>query len=591
MLIDSLPVVGDRELTRDAAIRAGLWHIRKGLYATIAGARPSGTTALLEDIAVPVTDLGETCTALQSLFDEFGYDTAVIFGHAKDGNIHFLITEDFAAEGRLELYREFTERMVELVLGRGGTLKAEHGTGRIMAPFVRRQYGETLFDIMLEIKRAFDPLGTLNPGVVLTLDAELHLRNLKATSSVESEVDRCVECGYCEPGGPSRGVTTTPRQRIVVRRALTDARQRGDTALVSELEKEQRYQVIDTCAVDGMCETACPVRINTGDLVRRLRSEEAPAVARAGWKFAAKHWDALTTVASGAMTVARAVPSPLVVVPNTLARSVVDTDVLPLWSPELPGGGARRHRGGDIDPASTAVVFSACVGTMFGAVDDSPGVAIAFRNLLAKAGVVTSEPAGLRGLCCGTPWKSKGMLDGYGSMVESTISSLLEATDGGRLPVVCDNSSCTEGLVHALETYQHEHPGAAAQLRFIDAVDFVAEVVLDRIEITDRVGSVALHPTCSSTRLGSNTNLWIVADAVAESVTVPDDWGCCAFAGDRGLLHPELTASATHLESAELAAGTFDDHVSCNRTCEIGMTRATGEPYRQVLELLDEHAR
>ena len=294
MLIDSLPVVGDRELTRDAAIRAGLRHIRKGLYATIAGARPSGTTALLEDIAVPVTDLGETCTALQSLFDEFGYDTAVIFGHAKDGNIHFLITEDFAAEGRLELYREFTERMVELVLGRGGTLKAEHGTGRIMAPFVRRQYGETLFDIMLEIKRAFDPLGTLNPGVVLTLDAELHLRNLKATSSVESEVDRCVECGYCEPGGPSRGVTTTPRQRIVVRRALTDARQRGDTALVSELEKEQRYQVIDTCAVDGMCETACPVRINTGDLVRRLRSEEAPAVARAGWKFAAKHWDALT---------------------------------------------------------------------------------------------------------------------------------------------------------------------------------------------------------------------------------------------------------------------------------------------------------
>ena len=73
-----------------------------------------------------------------------------------------------------------------------------------------------------------------------------------------------------------------------------------------------------------------------------------------------------------------------------------------------------------------------------------------------------------------------------------------------------------------------------------------------------------------------NDSLREVAAAVAESVTVPDTWGCCGFAGDRGMLHPELTASATHAQAAELAEGTFDAFASCNRTCELGMTRATG---------------
>ena len=150
-------------LSTNAALRAALWHIRKGLYATIAGARPSGTTALLEDIAVPVARLSDTCAGLQRLFEVHGYGDAVIFGHAKDGNIHFLITEDFDDPASVVRYRAFTDDMVDLVLAAGGTLKAEHGTGKIMAPFVARQYGPELYAIMREIKRAFDPSGHPEP--------------------------------------------------------------------------------------------------------------------------------------------------------------------------------------------------------------------------------------------------------------------------------------------------------------------------------------------------------------------------------------------------------------------------------------------
>lgn len=575
-------------LSQDAKIRASLWHVRKGLYATIAGARPSGTTALLEDIAVPVARLSETCAGLTRLFEIHGYGDAVVFGHAKDGNVHFLINEDFDDPANLARYRAFTEDMVELVLGAGGTLKAEHGTGRIMAPFVERQYGPVLYRIMRDIKRAFDPAGILNPDTILTDDADLHLRNLKSTPTVEAEVDRCVECGYCEPVCPSKNLTTTPRQRIVVQRAIAEAELRGDTALAKELRREQQYEVVDTCAVDGMCQTACPVLINTGDLVRRLRSETVGAVESAVWNGAGKVWAPVTGIASVALSVASVVPAPLITGPNKAARAVVGKDTLPLWSKDLPKGG-RKRVSGTAGATVEAVYFQACVGTMFGPAEGGEGVAVAFQSLAEKAGIGLIRPAGIESLCCGTPWKSKGMLDGYHHMVAKTADALWAASDGGRLPVVCDNSSCSEGLVLALEKAIEKQPEYHS-LRIRDAVDFAAEYVLPRLHIDSTLESVVVHPTCSSTRAGSNPNLGTLANAVATDVTVPDDWGCCAFAGDRGMLHPELTASATAHESREVDASEFDAYVSCNRTCEIGMTRATGHPYQHIIEVLDQAA-
>lgn len=588
-LFAELPLTGPAVLTEDPALRGALWNVRKGLYATIAGARPSGTTALLEDIAVPVDRLSETCAGLTRLFGDHGYGGAVIFGHAKDGNVHFLITEDFENPAALARYRAFTEDMVDLVLGFGGTLKAEHGTGRIMAPFVERQYGPELYSMMLEIKRAFDPAGILNPDTILTTDPGLHLRDLKTTPTVEAEVDRCVECGYCEPVCPSKDLTTTPRQRIVVSRAIAEAERGGDHALAKELRDAQEYEVIDTCAVDGMCQTACPVLINTGDLVRRLRSERVGALERGVWNAVGKAWGPVTRVASAALSVAAAVQPSVITLPNHAARALLGKDTVPLWSPDLPAGGAKRTGGVVQAPTMDAVYFRACVGTMFGPAEGGDGVAFAFESLARKAGIGLVMPREAAKLCCGTPWKSKGIAAGYSDMIARTIEMLWAASGGGTLPVVCDNSSCSEGLVLALGEVVEARPEYAS-MRILDAVDFAAERILPRLSVAERLGSVVVHPTCSSTRAGSNPNLAVLAAAVADETVVPDAWGCCGFAGDRGMLHPELTASATASEAAEVAERGFDAYASCNRTCELGMTRATGHQYQHILELLDRVA-
>ncbi|RZT86799.1 D-lactate dehydrogenase [Pseudonocardia sediminis] len=584
-VLDTLPLVGAGSLTSEPATRAGYWHIRKGLYAMVAGARPQGTTALLEDVVVPVPELLPTCVELTSMFDRHDYRDCVIFGHAKDGNIHFMLTERLGDGAPLDRFARFTDEMVELVLGHGGSLKAEHGTGRMMAPFVRRQYGDELYDVMREIKRLCDPRGLLNPGVVLTDEPEGHLQHLKSSPPVEDEVDRCVECGFCEPVCPSRDLTTTPRQRIVLRRETERARRDGDTALVEQLEREYAYDGIDTCAADGMCQTACPVLINTGDLVTRLRAEQAGTLASKGWTVAAKHWDATTRAAAAALSTATFLPDPVVTRANAVARRADDT--LPLWSPELPAGGRRR----DVPAAPTApvaVLFSSCTGTMFGAATEGPGATAAFRTLCERAGVPVTTPSAMPSLCCGTPWKSKGMSRGYDEMSSRVLPALWEATRSGSLPVVGDASSCTEGLRLMIE----KGPERYRSLRVVDAVAFVAEHVLPRLTVSDPVGPVALHPTCSATRLGVAGALRDVTAAVASSVTVPDEWGCCGFAGDRGLLHPELTESATARQAAELdRRGPFDAHVSCNRTCELGMTRATGRPYENVLELVERATR
>jgi D-lactate dehydrogenase len=588
-VLADLPLTAAAALTADARTRAGLWHMRKGLYATVAGARPSGTTALLEDVVVPVARLLDTCTGLTELFERHDYRDSVIFGHAKDGNIHFMLTEDFGVRDDLNRYRRFTEDMVELVLGQGGSLKAEHGTGRIMAPFVRRQYGDELYEVMREVKRLCDPTNLLNPGVVIDDDPEAHLRHLKVTPRVEEEVDRCVECGFCEPVCPSKDLTTTPRQRIALRRALTRAREDGDTSLAADLERAQEYDVVDTCAVDGMCQTACPVSINTGDLVRRLRRQSAGTVEQRLWAGAARHWDAATAAASVSLSTAAALPSPLVTAATRLGRAIAGDDRVPQWTPDLPRGGPRRLRGRVGEPApggSAAVLFAACVGTMFGPAAGGRGVTAAFRTLCDRAGVDLVLPPGLPSLCCGTPWKSKGMVTGYAVMRGQVLPALWEASRGGELPVVCDASSCTEGLHEMLRTAAGDD--RARHMRVVDAVTFVRERVIGRLRPRQRLRSIVVHPTCSSTRSGTTADILAVAAAVADEVVVPPDWGCCAFAGDRGLLHPELTASATAAEAADLDGEVHDAYVSSNRTCELGMTRATGREYRHVLEVVAE---
>lgn len=587
-VLDSLELHSPAVLSPDAANRAAAWNFRKGLYASVAGARPSGTTALLEDVAVPVEELASTCASLQGLFDRHGYGDSVIFGHAKDGNIHFMLTDRFEGEQALDRYTGFTDDMVDLVLGVGGNLKAEHGTGRAMAPYVRRQYGDELYGVMQELKRACDPAGTMNPGVILDEDPHAHTRNLKLPEPVEDEVDRCVECGYCEPVCPSRDLTLTPRQRIVVRRAEAAARRRGDQEFLDSLARDYDYDGLQTCSVDGMCQTACPVDINTGDLVRRLRREQVSPIADAGWDVAARTWGPVTRAGAAALSTARKLPTPVVRGATTAARTVAGAENVPEYEGRLPAGGSPRHRLRGVfgAPASAAevsgVYLPACVNGMFGPEDGSIGVTEAFRRLLERADRALVVPGSVGSLCCGTPWSSKGLAGGHETMSGRVIEAVLRATDAGRLPVVSDATSCTQGFAEILA-----HSG----VEVVDAVTFTARELLGRLRVTGRRDELTLHPTCSSHHLGIDADLVTVAEAAAGTVHVPAAWGCCGFAGDRGMLHPELTATATAPEAAEVRRLDADAHVSLNRTCEVGMTRATDQPYTHVLEALEQATR
>ncbi|SDB86658.1 D-lactate dehydrogenase [Raineyella antarctica] len=585
-LTDRLPLAVPFGMAQDARRAAELWTVRKGLYAAIAGHRPSGTTALLEDVVVPVGALGQTCSELAELFVKHGYEESVIFGHAKDGNIHFMLNEQFEGGRSTARYEEFTDDMVDVVLGHQGSLKAEHGTGRIMAPFVARQYGQELYEVMVGVKQLCDPDGVLNPGVVLSQFPRSYVQDLKASPTVEEEVDRCVECGYCEPICPSRDLTLTPRKRIALRREIVAAQQAGNTSLADELTQAYRYQGIETCAVDGLCSVTCPLDINTGDLVRRLRAEGHGNAAQAAWDALARNWGGLTAVGGIAMNIAAAVP-PLATAATDVGRAVVGTDNLQRWTKDLPRGGQRRKPRHSDEAA--AVWFPACIHTLFGAAEGGPGVGPAIDALLARTGTTVDIPEGINGLCCGTPWSSKGFTRGHATMRDKALPILWEATDRGRLPVVVDGASCTEGVLK----FQHKDPDQRYDdLRIIDAVEFVADQLLDDLVVTRPYDTVVLHNTCSMTQLGLNAAARAIAEKIATSVIVPVATGCCAFAGDRGMLHPELTASATRAEATEVGARTGNSsgrtaYASANRTCEVGMSRATGQTYHHILELLD----
>ncbi|TDE94802.1 FAD-binding oxidoreductase [Occultella glacieicola] len=616
-VIRGLDLSAPAALTRDATERAGLWAVRKGLYATVAGARPPGTTNLLEDVAVPAAVLTETVRGLGALLARHGYHDAVTFGHARDANLHFMINPRLDDPREVATYEAFTEDLVDLILGANGTLKAEHGTGRIMSAYVRRQYGDELYEVMAELKRLCDPRGILNPGVVLDDDPRAHLENLKTVMEVDRAVDSCVECGFCEPGCPSRNTTTTPRQRIILMREIAAA----GPERRAELEAAFDYDAVQTCAADSLCVTACPVRIDTGKVMKSFRAAGHGRTAQRAGAAATGAWGPATTGLRLGLGLAGALPSAFLAGATSAARTVLPHELVPQLGADLPGPGAARsglaelpavvapppaHPSGAGDggrsvaesPDVDLVFFPSCTGAMFGPEGGGEGAAAAFLTLCGRAGLRAVLPDGVDGLCCGTPWESKGFVDGQAAMAARVFDGVWAATDDGRRPLVCDASSCT----HGLDTLAaHLDPMRAARwdtLRVLDTVTYVRREVLPRLDVpTDqRLSRLAVHPTCSTVHLGATDDLVVVAGAVARDVRVPDTWGCCGFAGDRGLLHPELTAGATEAEAAELAEleatdGPFAAHASCNRTCEMGMTRATGRPYRHVLELLEEVSR
>lgn len=565
----------------NAASESRIWRARKGLYALVAGARPQGTSALLEDVAVPMHRLAQTCSGLSNLLEEFHYRDSIMFGHARDGNLHFLLSENFASSSGLDRYARFTERLVDLVLDNGGTLKAEHGTGRVRAPYLERQYGPELLSVMVDVKRLIDPHGILNPDEIVSQDPTIHLKDLKTTPPVEEVVDRCVDCGFCEPVCPSRKFTTTPRQRIAIRRAMSLARESGNTELLEALEAQSSHEVVDSCAVDGMCSTVCPLGINTGTLVEQLRQERSSKAEQRLGVWGANHWGLTTALVSFGITVSQRIPR-LTSRLATKARLVTSSSKIPLVDEDLPRGGHRRRSARADNP--DIIYLPSCMNTLFSAPENSMGVNRAFLALCREAGISVRIPIGIDDLCCGTPWKSKGLDRGYRRMREAVCSAMVRETRRGEVPFVTDASSCTEGFIKSLEGF---HLPPDRNIRVFDVVSFTVNELMPRLPKVERkFDSLALHPTCSIIRLGLEQDLKNLASEVAHATITPHAWGCCAFAGDRGLLVPGLTQSATEAQAQQIESEQSQIHASCNQTCEIGMSLATGATYGHIIEYL-----
>jgi len=526
-----------------------------------------------------------------------GYPDAIIFGHALEGNLHFVFTQDFNAESEVDRYRRFMAALCPMVVEKyDGSLKAEHGTGVNMAPFVELEWGKPATELMWEIKRLADPEGLLGPGVILNRDPACHLENLKTTPEVEEAVNTCVECGFCEPVCPSRDLTTTPRQRIVLRREM--ARQPEGSPVLEALLDEYEYDGLRTCAADGTCALACPLAIDTGSLVKDLRARQRTHRAEAGAAKLASSYAGAEASARRALAAGHRAAwlggDGLAAGLSGAARAAAGPELVPAWVPPMPPPAdvalPLTSREG-----AAAVYLPACINRIFGTARTGkgpPSLPDALVEVSARAGLPLWIPPDAPGHCCGTPWSSKGYRDGHAVVVQRTVTALWEWSAGGELPVVIDASSCTHGLLESAAALGDTDRERLGSIEVLDSIAWARGHLLDGLEVARKVGSVTVHPTCAARHLGLDRPLRELALALADDVRVPIAATCCGFAGDRGFLQPELTAAATADEAAEIAAAPESDaYVCANRTCETGLERATGKPWESFVFLLEELTR
>ncbi len=215
----------------------------------------------------------------------------------------------------------------------------------------------------------------------------------------------------------------------------------------------------------------------------------------------------------------------------------------------------------------------------------------ALLHVADRAGVKMYVPGDIQGNCCGVPFSSKGFEAAHSAAVNHTVENFFRWSDGGRLPIVIDTSPCTYGLKTARPHLTPENQTKFDSLTLMDSVEFAHDQLLHKLPIYRKVASAALHPVCSAAKMAITSKLVRIAKACSEEVSVPSDAGCCAFAGDRGFLFPELTASATDAEARQIREKQHDGYYSSSRTCEIGMTRATGRVYQSYLHLLEYASR
>ncbi len=569
--MEGVATVEPMQFSTDPATCEMYWKVRKGTFPSVGAMRPTGTTVLIEDVAFPIESLANATLDLQAILRHHGYSEAIIFGHALEGNLHFVFTQDFGDQAEVDRYARLMDDVCDLVVKKyDGSLKAEHGTGRNMAPFVEMEWGKEATDLMRRIKKMFDPENLLNPGVILNDNPLAHLDNLKPMPAAEDIVDRCIECGFCEPLCPSHRLTLSPRQRIVSVRELARRNAAGEPA--GTIGEDYAYMGLDTCAACGLCSTACPVGIDTGDLTRRLRGRKMGDTVRAVNAWTGEHFGTLATASRLGLKVGHAVSG--VLGDNFLGRISGGA-----WKKDMPHAGkspvARTTQG---DPV---VYFPTCGGRIFGpSSTDEAQLGDVILEVLIRAGYAPIMPEGFDKLCCGQMLASKGMADEADGMSRTLEAALMKASANGKYPVIMDASTCSVRMQKHL----------AGRLKLYDFHEFAHDALLPRLMLSKQPGPIALHVNCSVKKSGSDATLKTLLAACVEEIIEPAGITCCGFAGDRGFVVPELNQHALRKIHDELPANCACG-VSTNRTCEIGLTAETGRTYRSIAYLLEECSR
>ena len=627
------------------------WAIRSGIFPSVGGTRPLGTTCLIEDVAFHIEDLPEATAELQQLIARHGYDDACIYGHALEGNYHFIINQSFSTEAEVKRYEALMDDVKELVVTKyDGSLKAEHGTGRNMAPFVRYEWGDEAFALMKAVKELFDPNGLLNPGVIFNDDPHCHIKNFKplpllmdngqltidnytmrdevankkgvvnksainesATnesaancqlSIVNCQLNKCIECGFCEVNCLTCGFTLSSRQRIVVQREISRLRQSGeDPQRLATLEKQYRYPGNETCAGDGLCAMSCPMGINTGDLTHSLRQAELPS-GSLGYRigdFAANHFAGIKSTLRPVLTLANAAHTALgTPTMSALTRGMHKAFSIPQWTPEMPKAfklkvKSEKRKVENATPNNSAansslftfnsslpkvVYFPSCINQTMGLPKHSPvaqPLVDKMYSLLQKAGYEVIFPKHMEQLCCGTIWESKGMLDIADRKTAELEAALWEASEQGRYPVLCDQSPC----LHRMRETIH-------RMKLYEPAEFIYTFLRDRLDFTPTDRPVALHITCSMRKMGLADTMIKLAKLCSTHVLIPEEVGCCGFAGDKGFTHPEVNSYALRKLHPQLEGTGIEIGYSNSRTCEIGLTTHAGIPYVSIAYLADQ---
>ncbi len=584
-LFSSFKIINKPDFTDNEEQRNQLWKIRKGLFPSVGAIRDKNTTVIIEDIAFPLEELPYATIDLQKLFKKHNYENAIIFGHAKDGNLHFVITQAFDHKELIEQYDAFIKDVVSLVVEKyHGSLKAEHGTGRNMAPFVIKEWGEFAYNIMKEIKNLLDPDNIFNPGVIINPNTNAHIQNLKTipsfiqnqtplTDNVKYQnhelAEKCIECGFCEDVCPSRYITSTPRKRIILQRE----KERFNFFSINN-NHQFKYHFFDTCVKCGLCEIPCPVSINTGNFVKEILNKNHPK-----WKLKFAEWTVqnfskLEKLIHFQLKILRYINKILpidkisffinqfVKIPVYYKNLLIDSNYYKFIK-------NYQHKN-NID----FYYFPTCLSRVLGAKEDLD-LFMLIPKIAEKLGIHL-KVIDTTGYCCAQPYESKGLLNAQKSMIQKT-TSLLNSLNP-EVPIIIDNSSCTYAFLKNNEYHK---------FKIMDSSQWI-ELLQSQFpeKFKKKYKKIYIQNLCSTQKLNLSKTVKNVLDKISENVVINQTSECCGFAGDKGIFYPEITTSSTKVVKERILNDTYDAYISNNITCEIGLSYGTKKKFQHLLYLI-----